>query len=436
MTDLATLADLAAEQAMIGACLLDGRGVIRTEILGTVDPADCWRGQHRTVLETIAGLHADGKPVDPMTVADALAESGHDSAALLLSDCCAATPAAANGVHYARTVAQLARRRRVLDAAHRLAARAGDRAEDLDAATADACDALASCHAADSTVDAGTLVDEALAALDDADRPLGWGPPGMGDAWRVVPGWVHLILGWPSSGKSAWVDWLLVALAESDDVHSLVWSPEGAPSAGHMLRMARIRSGTASAAAADAGGLMAAAWREGDAVVALDWVANRVAWLPHERHRTLDGILAATDAYRARHRADVVVIDPYTSVDKHEHAGEGWDRILNLHLSRMQAWARARDVALIVVSHPKDLPKQPSGVWPVATAAAGGAMWNNQVDSRVSVWRDERGSTRAKNLVDVHVQKIREDGKGGQMGRVVKLARDEAGRYLPVSEAL
>lgn len=434
MTEPASLADLAAEQAMIGACLLDTRGVIRTEILAAADPTDCWRGLHRTVLETVAALHADGKPVDPMTVADALAERGTD-AAVLLADACTATPSVANGVHYARTVAQLARRRRVLDAARRLAARAGDRSEDLDSATADACDALASCHASDAAVDSSSMVDAALAALDDADRPLGWGPPGMGDAWRVVPGWVHLILGWPSSGKSAWVDWLLVTLAESDDVRSLVWSPEGAPSAQHMLRLARIRSGP-KAVAADAGGLMAAAWREGDAVVALDWLSSRVSWLPHDRHRTLDGILAATDAHRARNRVDVLVIDPYTSVDKQEHAGEGWDRILNAHLSRMQAWARARDVALVVVSHPKDLPKQPSGVWPVATAAAGGAMWNNQVDSRVSVWRDERGATRAKNLVDVHVQKLRIDGQGGTMGRVVKLHRDGAGRYHPVTAAL
>lgn len=429
MTDLA---DLDAEKAAIGACLLDTGGVIRSEILAAVGPRDFWRGQHATIAATIAGLHADGKPVDPMTVADALAERGEDTA-LLLADCCTATPTVANGVHYARTVAQLARRRRVVEAGRRLAARAADRGEDIDAAVADVCDVLAACNADQpAAVDPDALMDRALVELEDEGQPLGWAPPwpSMANAWRVVPGWVHLVIGWPSSGKSAFTDALVVGLAESDDVRTLIWSPEGAPSEAHMLRLARIHSGS-RATAADAGGLMAEAWKAGDAVESLSWVSRRVAWLDHDRHRTLDGILAAADAHRARHRVDVLVIDPYTSVDKQEFAGEGWDRILNLHLSRMQSWARARKVALIVVAHPKQRDRLSSGVRPVCTDAdvAGGAMWGNQADSRISVWRDERGVARDKEDVDVHVQKIRVDGRGGVMGRTVKLVRDAQGRY-------
>jgi len=334
----------------------------------------------------------------------------------------AAVPAGATGPHHARRVAHLAHRRRVAEAGQTLAQSAEDLSVDVDDAVAEATDRLAHQRRVGAVVDPDRLVDEALTALDRGDAPLGWGAPWRPAelAWRIVPGWLHVVIGHRSAGKSALVDALLVGLVEEHDVRPLLWSPEGAPSGEHLLRLAQIQAGRVL--------------RDGaSAVQHCAWAAERVRWMDHESHTTTAQILAAADAHRTRHRLDVLVVDPFTSVDKFQ-GDEPWDRMLNRNLSRLQGWARSRSVAVVVIAHPKQRDRLPSGVRPVATDADihGGIMWGNQTDSLVSVWRDEQGVTRPAEQVDVHVQKVRHDGPGGLMGRKVTLQRDGVGRYHPV----
>lgn len=421
---MSELANTTAEQAVLGACLLDS-GPIRAQILAEVRPADMWRGSHATCLAAIADLHTAGQTVDPVTVDEELRRRGVD-APTLTSDAAACVPSAVTGIAAARQVADLARRRRVVESVRKAAEGAADLTRQTDAVVAEATDALTTAAAGRSgALDAETLVEAALEALDEGDGPVGWAPPwrSMQRIWRIVPGWLHIVTGWRSSGKSAVTDALIAGLAESDDVRSLVWSPEGAPCERHLLRMARIRAGALST------------WRPGDAVADVSWMAERVAWLDHTEHTTLPAILAAADAHRAKHRLDLLLIDPFTSVDKFDSsAEEGWDRALNRHLARAQAWARSRNVALVMVAHPKQRERTRNGTRPVATDADihGGIMWGNLSDSLVSVWRDESGHSRPAELVDIHVQKIRDDGRGGVMGRMATLRRDPSGRYRPI----
>lgn len=425
-----TLHNTNAEQCVIGACLLDRQGAIRAEILAEVRPSHMWRGAHATALAAIARLHSDGKPLDAMTVDDALVAQGV-SEPTLLADCMQAVPTAAHGLTYARTVASLARRRMLADTGRGLVARAEDMTADVDAAVADTSDALSSSAAGQvAALDRAQLVEGALEALEREGEPLGWAPPwkSLARVWRLVPGWVHVVIGFRSCGKSALLDAMLVGLAESDDVRTLIWSPEGAPTEEHLARMARVHANAIGP------------WAASSAVRELTWCAERVSWLDHERHPTLSSILAAADAHRARNRMDVLVIDPFTSVSKFDGpADEAWDRALNRHLSRMQSWARSREVALVVVAHPKQCERVQAKaldggkamIRPVATDAHihGGMMWGNQTDSLISVWRDETGATRSPAWVDVHVQKIRHEGRGGQMGRKVTLRREPSGQY-------
>jgi replicative DNA helicase len=416
--------DLAAEAAVLGAMLLDAAAV--PEACEHVTAADFWRGSHRTVFEAVTSLHQSGADVDAVTVADELGRRGQLDAVghTLPTDLLAACPTAATVGLYARIVADRAARRRTIDAARALASAAGDMTVDVDAAVSDATERLAAGRGAGPVVQAG-LGDAALGLVDGDPQPYGWPAPWppLATAWRIVPGWVHVVIGWPSHGKSAVCDALVVGLAADHGVASLVWSPEGAPSARHLLRMATIRAGVTLTSPAAA-------------VESVAWVEQHVAWVDHDRRTTLPRVLAAADAHAARHRLDVVVVDPFTSLDKWDaDAGEPWDRMLNRHLTRLQRWARARRVAVVVVAHPKQRDRFASGLQPVCTSSdiAGGAMWANQIDSLVSVWRDSQGVSRPKERVDVHVQKVRDDGLGGQMGRCGELVRLASGRYAPLS---
>jgi hypothetical protein len=413
--------DLAAERSVLGSMLFSPVAVVEAgEIL---EPADFYRGAHRTVYEAIRRMAEAGEPINSVTLPDALEARGQLDAVggrVAVGDIVADTPTGENCAHYARIVARHARRRRLLDAAEQLRKGALDPARDPDDVTADLADRLAATHAGASVVSG--LADGALAEMERSG-PYGWGAPwGVLDlCWRIVPGWVHGIIGWRSAGKSALTDAVLVGLTDEHDLRSLVWSPEGAPSRRHMLRLASIHAGRSFASPSEA-------------VEHVDWVDRRVAWLDHDTIRTVPRILAAADAYRLTHRLDVLLIDPFTSVDKWDgDPAEPWDRMLNRHLSRFQGWARSRDVAVLVVAHPKQRDRLANGTLPVCTSndIHGGAMWGNQLDSLVSVWRDEMGAVREREAVDVHVQKVREDGPGGEMGRCVTLVRplSQGGRY-------
>jgi replicative DNA helicase len=114
--------NLEAEQAVLGAVLAAGRLLV--EVAALVEEADFYRPAHRTIWRAILRLADRGEPTDPVTVfgeldhAGELAEVGGGP---FLHTLVQAVPTVANAAHYARLVAEAARRRRVIDLGIRLA---------------------------------------------------------------------------------------------------------------------------------------------------------------------------------------------------------------------------------------------------------------------------------------------------------------------------
>jgi hypothetical protein len=114
--------NLEAEQAVLGAILTAGRLLV--EVAALIEEADFYRPAHRTIWRAILRLADRGDPTDPITVlgeldhTDELAEVGGGP---FLHTLVQAVPTVANAAHYARLVAETARRRRVIDLGIRLA---------------------------------------------------------------------------------------------------------------------------------------------------------------------------------------------------------------------------------------------------------------------------------------------------------------------------
>jgi replicative DNA helicase len=114
--------NLEAEQAVLGAILAAGRLLV--EVAAQLEEADFYRPAHRTIWRAILRLADRGEPTDPVTVlgeldhTDELAEVGGGP---FLHTLIQAVPTVANAAHYARLVAEAARRRRVIDLGIRLA---------------------------------------------------------------------------------------------------------------------------------------------------------------------------------------------------------------------------------------------------------------------------------------------------------------------------
>lgn len=68
------IADLEAEQAVLGSILLD-RG-FRAEVAGVLTPDDFYGPDHRLIFRAMQDMEAAGEPIDLVTVTGKLRERG------------------------------------------------------------------------------------------------------------------------------------------------------------------------------------------------------------------------------------------------------------------------------------------------------------------------------------------------------------------------
>lgn len=423
MTGETVLADLDAEVQVLGALMLGGpRG--RAELLTAVDPDDWWWGRHRTVHEAIVRLDAASQPVDAATVADELQRAGHLAdvgGRVALADIDAAAVGRFNGAFFAGRVTALARRRRIADAAHRLAVAAADLTVDIEEDLAGHLDALAARRPGDGLIRPADLA-EPLAALHrdgrhSQGRGTGW--PTLDEVWRPTPGTLLVLTGWPGSGKSAWLDALAVNTAALHDWRWAVWSAESGGPVEHTARHIGLWAGRR--------------FEDVDAARLddlRDMVDRHLVYVDAEAHRTIPAILARAAAVHARAPLSGIVIDPWTQLDPRrdpQHQRE--DEWINVEVGRVKRFAVRHQLVACVVVHPRQDRNRSGDQVVGADQLGGGAMWRRHADHMLSIHRDVTGESRPVDHVDVHVQKIRRNGIDGQMGRTATL-RFDAGSGL------
>ena len=132
---------LEAEQAVLGALLSDPDAA--DGVFDLLADADFAREAHRRLYRALRGLHAEGKPIDPVTVTAALRETSQLEAVggvEYLSYLLDVVPSGANAEAHAAVVADRALERRLLAAAEQVTAtvRAGERSGEALAQAAEA----------------------------------------------------------------------------------------------------------------------------------------------------------------------------------------------------------------------------------------------------------------------------------------------------------
>lgn len=152
------------------------------EVVEVVASADFYRPNHATIFDAICTLDAAGEPADAVTVAAALADAGtlaRVGGAAYLHTLLAAVPTAANGLYYARIVAERAVLRRLIEAGTRIVALGygaqGVPTDDLVDRAGQAVFDLTARRAGD---DFTVLSDLLQPTLDQIDA-IGSRPPGM-----------------------------------------------------------------------------------------------------------------------------------------------------------------------------------------------------------------------------------------------------------------
>jgi twinkle protein len=224
----------------------------------------------------------------------------------------------------------------------------------------------------------------------------GWGC--MNSLYTVAPGMWTVITGTPGSGKSEWLDSLLVNLAESEDWEFCIYSPENYPVSTHLVKLVEKRMRLPFGEGPNKR-MTLKQYHEGAA-----WVAEHFFWIEPELRTPLD-LIETGLAYRQTGKKLGIVLDPWNTLE-HDRRGMSETDYVSFILTEVTKLARASHAHIWLVAHPAKLQRNRDGTRPVPTPydIAGSAAWYAKADNILCVHRDQ---AEGGQDVEIHVQKIR-----------------------------
>lgn len=217
---------------------------------------------------------------------------------------------------------------------------------------------------------------------DGVGRGTSTGYANVDELYTIVPGQVTVVTGVPSSGKSEFIDQIMVNIAEMDNWSFGICSFENEP----RLHIAKLISKRVRKPFFQ-GKLPRMQRHEMEA--GLSWLNDHFTFLWQE-----DGGLADLESILERLRVAILrygirgaVIDPYNFIDRPRDVSETeW---ISTMLTRVKAFAMAHGVHLWFVAHPTKLQRNPDGKLPVPKGydISGSAAWFAKADCGLTVHR-------------------------------------------------
>ena len=242
--------------------------------------------------------------------------------------------------------------------------------------------------------------------------------------YTVRPGEFTVVTGIPSSGKSNWLDAMLVNLARLHGWSFGLFSPENQPIEDHIARIVEkyIRLPFTAGPTPR--------MSERDVQAGIAWANEHFFWvLPHdEKCWEIDWILGRARELVYRYGIRGFVIDPWNELEPQRTAKESETEYISRVLRVVRQFGRRHGTHMWMVVHPTKLRRGDDGKYPTPTLydCHGSAHWRGKADNGICVWRDL--SAHDKSEVDIHVQKIR-FRQIGHLGKVTLLYDSPTATY-------
>lgn len=218
--------------------------------------------------------------------------------------------------------------------------------------------------------------------------------------YTVKTGQMTIVTGIPGSGKSEWLDALMVNLSVASGWCFTVYSPENFPPQRHLQKWVEKYIGMPF------GKGPSVRMGESDVNRAVDWCQDHVSFLnPDET--TLEELLDLCSVQVFRFGVKGIVLDPWNEIDHSRPREMTETEFISRCLSRIRQFCRHYDVHAWVSAHPRMLRKdKDSNEYSVPTPydIAGSAHWFNKADNCIAIWRHKTDDLKP---IEVHVQKIR-----------------------------
>lgn len=208
--------NLEAEASLLGAILIDKDAIVK--IADTLTPEDFYDQRHKHIYEALSRLYERRDPIDVLTLADQLKNTGVlelIGGASYLTELTNFVPTAAHVEQYAEIVAQKALRRRLITVSRDIVDLGHDESKNLKELIEDAETRLFSVsqqHVKQSVVSLETILSESFDRLDDLHKDsqkIRGIPTGYKDMDNILAGLqrsdLFILAARPSMGKTAFV---------------------------------------------------------------------------------------------------------------------------------------------------------------------------------------------------------------------------------------
>jgi len=234
---------------------------------------------------------------------------------------------------------------------------------------------------------------------------LGW--DGLKDLFSLKMGEMTIVTGIPGSGKSNFVDAMMINLANNEGMKFAIFSPENWPIQRHVATM--IEKITEQSFHGND------RMTEDEMKDGLDFIDDHFRFIvpPENAPCTIDAILDYTKMIVSRDGISGLVIDPFNEVE-HEYGRLTETQYISQELTKIRRFARLHQIHVFIVAHPRNLRKNEDGTYkpPTMYEISGGANWRNKADNGICVHRNNYETPEVRILI----QKIRfrEVGKIGE----------------------
>lgn len=237
----------------------------------------------------------------------------------------------------------------------------------------------------------------------------------------IKGGMLTVVTGIPSSGKSEFIDQVMINLATQHDWKFAICSFENPPSM-HIAKLSQKIIGKPFYKGPNP------RMHEQELVQARDFIDEHFVFLESRSGEleTIDSIIERTRQAVMRLGIRGLVIDPYNYIQRERNTNE--TQFISDMLTRVVAFCKSADVHVFFVAHPAKMYRREDGSYPVPKGMdiSGSMAWYAKPDFGITVHRTDEA-------VEIHCWKVR-FGWMGSMGMCCLDYDVPTGRYIERKE--
>jgi len=233
----------------------------------------------------------------------------------------------------------------------------------------------------------------------------------LDEKFTIKTGYLMIVTGIPSRGKSFWTDNLLYNLSVEQGLKHFVCSFENSDE-NHFARIAsmykekRFSKGNFS---------------QEELSDTINFVSDHFYRIKIDRLWNIDKIIEEAEYAVKRYGIKTLTIDPYNRLDN--STSEREDKYIGSILSKLSMTAKRLNILIVFIAHPKKLGKDEK--IPTMYSISGSSDWYNMADYGIVIHRDRGEDGQLENKMKVIIAKIKDFNLGDPSGGEVEL------EYMP-----